>query len=129
MVAIEDTYPDPRYDHLPALRGIPRVLLVRRLDGESFDILRTRGAFLALRRILLAEGEYDLAHEGHSGESVAAATGSPPSATSTRYPPGKASRGNEHATVDRSSSSAAARVQTRPWHSATERDPRGWNSR
>lgn len=71
-VAVEDTYPDPRYGALPALRGVPRVLVLRRLDGESFDTLRTRGAFRPYHRILLAEDDHDLASEGHSGETLAA---------------------------------------------------------
>lgn len=71
-VAIEDTYPDQRYGSLAALRGVPRVLLLRRLDGESFDTLRSRGAFAPYDRILLAQDPEDLDGEGHSGESLLA---------------------------------------------------------
>lgn len=71
-VAVEDTYPDARYGGLPALDGVPRMLILRRLDGESFDTLRSRGAFARYDRILLAEDETDVAGEDHSGESVAA---------------------------------------------------------
>lgn len=71
-VAIEDTYPDQRYGSLDALRGVPRVLLLRRLDGDSFDTLRSRGAFAPYDRILLAQDGQDLDGEGHSGESLLA---------------------------------------------------------
>ncbi len=71
-VAIEDTYPDQRYGSLAALRGVPRVLLLRRLDGDSFDTLRSRGAFAPYDRILLAQDAKDLDGEGHSGESLLA---------------------------------------------------------
>lgn len=70
---IEDTYPDARYGAPPSLRGIPRLLVMRRLDGLSFDSLRESGAFRRYREILIAQtpDEFDL--EGHSGASVAAA--------------------------------------------------------
>ena len=71
-VAIEDTYPDQRYGSLTALRGVPRVLLLRRLDGDSFDTLRSRGAFAPYDRILLAQDAEDLDGEVHSGESLLA---------------------------------------------------------
>jgi UDP-N-acetylglucosamine:LPS N-acetylglucosamine transferase len=71
-VAIEDTYPDQRYGSLDALRGVPRVLLLRRLDGESFDTLRSRGAFAPYDRILLAQDGQDVDDEGHSGETLLA---------------------------------------------------------
>lgn len=71
-VAIEDTYPDQRYGSLAALHGVPRVLLLRRLDGDSFDTLRSRGAFAPYDRILLAQHADDLDGEDHSGESLLA---------------------------------------------------------
>jgi len=71
-VVIEDTYPDQRYAALDALRGVPRVLVLRRLDGESFDTLRSRGAFAPYDRILLAQDRDDVDGEGHSGESLLA---------------------------------------------------------
>lgn len=71
-VAIEDTYPEQRYGSLDALRGVPRVLLLRRLDGESFDTLRSRGAFAPYDRVLLAQDDQDVDGEGHSGESLLA---------------------------------------------------------
>lgn len=69
-VAVEDTYPDQRYAALKALAGVPRILLLRRLDGESFDALRSRRAFAPYDRILLAQEDRDLDGEGHSGESL-----------------------------------------------------------
>jgi predicted glycosyltransferase len=41
-VVIEDTYPDPRYGNLRSLSAVPRILIMRRLDGASFDQLRTQ---------------------------------------------------------------------------------------
>lgn len=75
-VVVEDTYPDPRYGALPALRDVPRLLLLRRLDGLSFDQIRTRGGFARYRQILVAQTPEVFAGEGHSGDSVAAVIGS-----------------------------------------------------
>jgi len=72
VVVIEDTYPDVRYGALRALRHVPRLLVLRRLDGASFDTLRKAGAFARYDEILLAEDGDDLAAEGHSGDSLAA---------------------------------------------------------
>jgi predicted glycosyltransferase len=69
-VVVEDTYPDERYDSLRALRGVPRVLVLRRLDGESFDTLRSRQAFARYDRVLLAQNSDELDGESHSGESL-----------------------------------------------------------
>ena len=71
-VVIEDTYPDPRYLSLKSLAHRPRVLLMRRLDGASFDQLRTQGRFVAYDKILIAQSREDFSQEGHSGDSVAA---------------------------------------------------------
>ncbi|MGH3566166.1 MAG: hypothetical protein ACRDRH_09065 [Pseudonocardia sp.] len=51
---------------------MPRVLVLRRLDGESFDILRSRGTFAPYDRILLAQDGDEVDGEGHSGESLLA---------------------------------------------------------
>lgn len=71
-VVVEDTYPDVRYGALTALHGVPRLLVLRRLDGLTFDQLRTRGAFARYERILIAQDEHELMSEGHSGDSLAA---------------------------------------------------------
>ncbi|MGH3712931.1 MAG: hypothetical protein ACRDT4_05645 [Micromonosporaceae bacterium] len=71
-VIVEDTYPDPRYLKLTALADRPRLLVMRRLDGLSFDQLRTRGRFAAYDKILIAQDPEGFAHEGHSGESLTA---------------------------------------------------------
>lgn len=54
------------------MAGVPRILLLRRLDGESFDAMRSRRAFAPYDRILLAQEDRDLDGEGHSGESLLA---------------------------------------------------------
>jgi hypothetical protein len=71
-VVIEDTYPDARYQRLPALADRPRLLLMRRLDGLSFDQIRSRGAFDHYDEILIAQDEETFQDEGHSGESLTA---------------------------------------------------------
>ncbi|MEU2021881.1 hypothetical protein ABZ565_06915 [Streptomyces sp. NPDC016469] len=71
-VVIEDTYPDPRYLSLGSLAHRPRLLVMRRLDGASFDQLRTQGRFAAYDRVLIAQSPEDFAREGHSGDSTAA---------------------------------------------------------
>jgi predicted glycosyltransferase len=71
-VVIEDTYPDPRYLSLKSLAHRPRLLVMRRLDGASFDHLRTQGRFAAYDKILIAQSREDFSQEGHSGDSVAA---------------------------------------------------------
>ncbi|MFG3041756.1 hypothetical protein ACGFYZ_33120 [Streptomyces sp. NPDC048330] len=70
-VVVEDTYPDPRYLALPSLAHRPRLLVMRRLDGASFDHLRTQGRFAAFDKILVAQDRADFAREGHSGDSAA----------------------------------------------------------
>ncbi|WLW55232.1 glycosyltransferase [Streptomyces sp. YU58] len=71
-VVVEDTYPDPRYLALPSLADRPRLLVMRRLDGASFDHLRSQGRFAAFDKVLIAQSRADFALEGHSGESAAA---------------------------------------------------------
>jgi predicted glycosyltransferase len=71
-VVVEDTYPDPRYGALPALHDVPRLLVLRRLDGLSFDQTRSGGGFARYEQILLAQDEASLFNEGHSCESLAA---------------------------------------------------------
>lgn len=72
VVVIEDTYPDVRYQRLPALADRPRLLLMRRLDGASFDQIRSRGGFDHYDEILIAQDERAFREEGHSGESLTA---------------------------------------------------------
>ncbi|MFI1163272.1 hypothetical protein ACH4UM_06590 [Streptomyces sp. NPDC020801] len=71
-VVVEDTYPDPRYLAVPSLAHRPRLLVMRRLDGASFDHLRTQGRFASFDKILIAQSRADFAREGHSGDSAAA---------------------------------------------------------
>ncbi|MGC5054725.1 hypothetical protein ACLQ2S_25105 [Micromonospora sp. DT48] len=72
VVVVEDTYPDARYRRLPALADRPRLLVMRRLDGLSFDQIRQRGDFGHYDEILVAQDEHAFHEEGHSGESLAA---------------------------------------------------------
>lgn len=71
-IVIEDTYPDPRYLSLSALAGRPRLLVMRRLDGESFDKLRATGRLAAYDRILVAQRPEEFHDEGHSADALAA---------------------------------------------------------
>lgn len=71
-IVVEDTYPDPRYLSLPTLRSRPRVLVLRRLDGLSFDTIRSAGRFGAYEKILVAQDPEAFAQEGHSGETLTA---------------------------------------------------------
>lgn len=71
-VVVEDTYPDPRYLSLPALRDRPRALVLRRLDGLSFDTIRSAGRFAAYEKVLVAQNPDAFAQEGHSGETLTA---------------------------------------------------------
>ncbi|HEX8346918.1 MAG TPA: hypothetical protein VF657_19585 [Actinoplanes sp.] len=75
-VIIEDTYPDARYRRLDALADRPRILVMRRLDGLSFDQIRERGDLAHYDRILIAQNQGDFRQEGHSGESLAAVASS-----------------------------------------------------
>lgn len=72
-VVVEDTYPDPRYGAVPALRDVPRILLMRRLDGLSLDQLRERQEFARYTRILIAQTQEEFVQEGHSGDTLAGA--------------------------------------------------------
>jgi predicted glycosyltransferase len=71
-VVIEDTYPDPRYLALTSLADRPRLLVMRRMDGESFDQIRELGRLAHYDRILIAQRPEEFAREGHSGHSTAA---------------------------------------------------------
>jgi predicted glycosyltransferase len=72
-VVVEDTYPDGRYGAVPSLRHVPRILIMRRLDGLSLDQLRESGAFERYMRILIAQEQMDFLSEGHSGDTLTAA--------------------------------------------------------
>lgn len=71
-LVIEDTYPDPRYLALPSLAGIPRMLIMRRLDGASLDQIRTTGRLAHYDEILIAQTREEFHQEGHSGQSLTA---------------------------------------------------------
>jgi predicted glycosyltransferase len=68
-VLIEDTYPDVRYQSLPSLRGLPRLLVLRRLDPVSFDHLRLRGDLSHYDHILVTQTPEDFHQEPHSAGS------------------------------------------------------------
>lgn len=72
-VVVEDTYPDPRYTALSSLREVPRVLVMRRLDGASFDTLRQAGRFAPFDDVVILQTPEEFAAEGHSGSSLMAA--------------------------------------------------------
>jgi len=72
VAVIEDTYPDQRYRDLAALAGRQRLLIMRRLDGESFDRLRESGRLVGYQHIMIAQSLDEFLQEGHSGESLAA---------------------------------------------------------
>jgi predicted glycosyltransferase len=69
-VVVEDTYPDPRYARLPSLADRQRVLVLRRLDGLSFDTIRTAGRFAHYDHILIAQEKAAFEREGHSGDTL-----------------------------------------------------------
>ena len=73
-VVVEDTYPDKRYAGLASLADRPRVLVLRRLDKASFDIIRMTGAFSRYDQILVAQDEESFEGEGHSAETLSAVT-------------------------------------------------------
>jgi predicted glycosyltransferase len=75
-VIIEDTYPDARYRRMDALADRPRILVMRRLDGLSFDQIRERGDLAHYDRILITQNASEFGQEGHSGESQAAVASS-----------------------------------------------------
>lgn len=68
-VVVEDTYPDQRYARLASLADRPRLLVLRRLDHDSFDTIRTSGAFTRYEQILIAQSPEDFACEEHSGDT------------------------------------------------------------
>jgi predicted glycosyltransferase len=67
-LAVEDTYPDPRYQSLASLRECRRALLLRRIETLAFERYRADGAFARYDRILLACSRADLAAEGLTPE-------------------------------------------------------------
>ena len=71
-VVVEDTYPDPRYTALSSLREVPRVLVMRRLDGASFDTLRQAGRFAPFDDVVILQTPEEFAAEGHSALSLMA---------------------------------------------------------
>jgi predicted glycosyltransferase len=71
-LVIEDTYPDPRYLALPSLTGVPRMLIMRRLDGTSLDQIRRTGRLTHYDAILIAQDHEQFVREGHSGQTLAA---------------------------------------------------------
>lgn len=71
-VVIEDTYPDPRLAAIPSLRGRPRLLVMRRMDGASLDQVRATGRLVGYERILIAQTPEEFAREGHSPQTVTA---------------------------------------------------------
>lgn len=75
-VVIEDTYPDARYQQVPSLAVRRRLLILRRLDGSSFDHLRQRGRFAHYDQILIAQDKDAFAREGHSPATLTAAADS-----------------------------------------------------
>ncbi len=72
VAVIEDTYPDQRYWDLATLAGRQRLLMMRRLDGQSFDRLRESGRLVGYQHIMIAQSLDEFLQEGHSGESLAA---------------------------------------------------------
>ncbi len=65
-LVVEDTYPDSRYLGLPSLRGLPRALVLRRLDPIAFEQIRRRGGFSSYDRILIAQTREDFEAEPHT---------------------------------------------------------------
>lgn len=65
-LVVEDTYPDRRYIGLPSLRGLPRVLVLRRLDPVAFEQVRRRGGFAHYDRVLVAQAREDFLAEPHT---------------------------------------------------------------
>lgn len=65
-LVVEDTYPDRRYLELSGLQGLPRVLVLRRLDPVAFEQVRRRGGFSHYDRVLVAQTWEDFEAEPHT---------------------------------------------------------------
>jgi hypothetical protein len=76
-VVVEDTYPDDRHAALGSLADRTRLLVLRRLDGHSFDTIRRRGGFARYDEVLVLQNHAQFLAEGHTRESldVAISTG------------------------------------------------------
>jgi hypothetical protein len=51
---VEDTFPDANQLFLPAVREVPKVLVLRKLSGVFFERMRQRGELQHYNRILVA---------------------------------------------------------------------------
>lgn len=67
---VEDTFPDANHLFLPAVREVPKVLVLRKLSGVFFERMRQRGELQHYDRILVAEDRAGFAAGGHSPDSL-----------------------------------------------------------
>ena len=65
-VIVEDTYPDPRLREIDSLRGVPRMLVTRRLDASSLEQMVEDRSFAGLDRIAYCQTVEEFRSEGHS---------------------------------------------------------------
>lgn len=67
---VEDTFPDPNHLFLPALREVPKVLVMRRLSGVFFERMRQQLDLRHYDRILVAQDRAGFAASGHTPDSL-----------------------------------------------------------
>jgi len=66
---VQDTYPDDWYLSIPAVKNIPKILLMRRIIPFTFDDFRREGFFSIFDRIVMAYEEKDFFDETQTPES------------------------------------------------------------
>ncbi|GIH26293.1 hypothetical protein Aph01nite_46030 [Acrocarpospora phusangensis] len=67
---VEDTFPDANHLFLPAVREVPKALVLRKLSGVFFERMRQRGDLRHYDRILVAQDRASFATSGHSPDSL-----------------------------------------------------------
>lgn len=75
-LVVEDTYPDRWFQGLLALRNVPRVLVLRRVDRPGLDDFHASGHLARFERIVVPHEPEDFWADGHSGVLRALAAGS-----------------------------------------------------
>jgi hypothetical protein len=66
-LVVEDTYPDRWFRGLLALRNVPRVLVLRRVDRRGLDDFHASGHLASFERIVVPHEAEDFWADGHSG--------------------------------------------------------------
>lgn len=67
-VVVEDTHPDLRYRDIPALRGVPRLLILRRLSAEGYQDLESSGESDHFDRILVMQEKAEFVQAAQSAD-------------------------------------------------------------